>query len=191
MMPSCNAPIPDETLLDYWARDLADGDETDRVEEHLFACGDCSARLHDMASLGTGLAALAHQGRVTGIVSRTLLNRMQRDGVHVRLYSVAAGETVPCAVFPADDLVVAALRADFSTAEAVTLSVMGPGDSPIGEADDVPVSRLDSELLWALPAAVVRQMPSMRLRLTLASAGATRAVLGTYTLDHSAPTRPV
>ena len=190
MMPSCNAPIPDETLLDYWARDLADGDETDRVEEHLFACGNCSAHLHDIASLGAGLAALAHQGRLTGIVSRTLLNRMQRDGVHVRLYSVASGETVPCAVFPADDLVVAALQADFSAADAVTLSVMGPGDSPIGEVDDVPVSRLASELLWALPAAVVRQMPSMRLRLTLASVGATRAVLGTYMLDHSASTPP-
>ena len=137
MMASCNAPIPDETLLDYWARDLADGDEMDRVEEHLFACGDCSARLHDMASLGAGLAALARQGRVTGIVSRTLLNRMQRDGVHVRLYSVVSGETVPCAVFPDDDLVVAALRADFSVADTVTLSVMGPGDSPIGEVDDV------------------------------------------------------
>lgn len=190
MMPSCNAPIPDETLLDYWARDRADGDETDRVEEHLFACGDCSARLHDMASLGTGLATLAHQGRVTGIVSRTLLNRMQRDGVHVRLYSVVSGETVPCAVFPADDLVVAALRADFSAADAVTLSVMGPGDSPIAEVDDVPVSKLESELLWVLPATVVRQMPSMRLRLTLASLGATRAVLGTYVLDHSASPPP-
>ena len=185
MMPSCHAPIPDETLLDYWARDLADGDETDQVEEHLFACGDCSARLHDMASLGAGLAALARQGRVTGIVSRTLLNRMQRDGVHVRLYSVASGETVPCAVFPADDLVVAALRADFSAADTVTLSVVGPGDSPIGEVDDVPVSGLDSELLWVLPAAVVRQMPSMKLRLTLASVGASRAVLVTYVLDHS------
>ena len=190
MMPSCHAPMSDETLLDYWSRDLADGDETDRVEEHLFACGDCSARLHDMASLGAGLAALARQGRVTGIVSRTLLNRMQRDGVHVRLYSVASGETVPCAVFPADDLVVAALRADFSAAGAVTLSVMGPGDSPIGEVDDVPVSRLDRELLWVLPAAVVRQMPSMRLRLTLASVGATRAELGTFVLDHSASTPP-
>ena len=33
MMPRCQAPIPDGTLLDYWARDLADGDEADRVEE--------------------------------------------------------------------------------------------------------------------------------------------------------------
>ena len=132
MMPGCQAPIPDGTLLDYWARDLADGDETDRVEEHLFACGDCSARLHRLAALGPGLATLVRQGRVSGIVSRALLNRMQRDGIHVRMYSLVPGETVPCAVFPGDDLVVTALRADFSGVDAVTLSVTGPGDSPFG-----------------------------------------------------------
>jgi hypothetical protein len=189
-MPRCQAPIPDGTLLEYWARDLADADETDRVEEHLFACGDCSARLHRLAALGTGLTTLVRQGRVSGIVSRALLNRMQRDGIHVRMYSLVPGETVPCAVFPGDDLVVAALRADFSGVDAVTLSVTGPGDSPSGEIDDVPVSGPDGEVLWATPAAVVRQMPSMRLQLTLASAGATRAELGRYVLDHSASTPP-
>jgi hypothetical protein len=185
-MPSCQAPIPDGTLLDYWARDLAEGDETDRVEEHLFACGDCSARLHRLAALGPGLATLVRQGRVSGIVSRGLLNRMQREGIHVRTYSLAPGETVPCAVFPGDDLVVAALRADFSGVEAVTLSVTGSGDWPRSEMDDLPVSGPDGEVLWALPAAVVRQMPSMRLQLTLASVGATGAELGRYVLDHSA-----
>ena len=185
-MPGCSAPIADDTLLDYWVRDVTGSDETDPIEEHLYACGDCSARLHQMASLGAGLAALVRLGRVTGIMSRSLLNRLQRDGVHVRLYSLSPGETVPCAVFPGDDLVVTALRADFSAADAVTLSVMGPGGSSIGRADDVPVSRLDGEVLWALPAAIVRQMPSMRLQITLVSAGDTPAELGTYALDHSA-----
>ena len=189
-MPGCSHPFPDATLLDYWAHDLVDGHETDRIEEHLFACGDCSVRLLQIASLGTGLATLARQGRVTGIVSRALLNRMQRDGVHVRLYSLSPGETVPCSVFPGDDVLVAALRADFTGVEAVTLSVTGPGHSPIVEADDVPVSGLAGEVLWALPAAVVRRMPSMRLQLTLASAGATRAEVGSYVLDHAAPTPP-
>ena len=90
MMAGCKAPIPEGTLLDYWACDLADGDETERVEEHLFACGDCSARLHHLAALGTGLAALVRQGRVSGIVSRAILNRLQRDGVHVRMFSLVA-----------------------------------------------------------------------------------------------------
>src|SRR5688572_6278640 len=159
MTPTCQSPIPDGTLLDYWARDQADGHETDRVEEHLFACGDCSTRLHRLAALGPGLATLVRQGRISGIVSRALLNRMQRDGIHVRMYSLAPGETVPCAVFPGDDLVVAALRADFSGVDAVTLSVTGSGDWASGEIDDVPVSGPDGEVLWATPAAVVRQMP--------------------------------
>ncbi len=190
MMSRCQAQVSDGTLLDYWARDLADGDETDRVEEHLFTCGDCSARLHLLAALGPGLATLVRQGRVSGIVSRALLNRMQRDGIHVRMYSLVPGETVPCAVFPGDDLVVAALRADFSGVDAVTLSVTWPGDSSNGRIDDVPVSGPDAEVLWATPAAVVRQLPSMRLQLTLASAGDMRAELGRYVLDHSAPALP-
>jgi hypothetical protein len=64
--------------------------------------------------------------------------------------------------------------------EAVTLSVTAPGDSPFSQFDNVPVSRPDGEVFWATPAAVVRQLPSMRLQLTLASAGETRAELGRY-----------
>jgi len=185
MMAWCKVPIADGTLLDYWARDLKDGDETDRVEEHLFACGECSARLDRLAAYGSGLAALVSQGRVSGIVSRSLLNRLQRDGVRVRLFSLVPGETVPCAVFPGDDLVVTSLRADFSGVDAVSLSVTGPGDSPFGEYDDVPVSGPGGEVLWATPAALVQQMPSMRLQLTLTSTAATRAELGQYVLEHS------
>ena len=186
MMQNCHTPIPDSTLVDYWTRDVADDAATDRVEEHLFACGHCSARLHSLAALATGLAKLVRLGRVAGIVSRGLLNRMQRDGVHVRMYSLLPGETVPCGVFPGDDLVVVAMAADFSGAEAVTLSVTGPGNSPMSEIDNVPVSGMDRELLWATPASSVRQLPSIRLQLTLTSAGATRTLLGTYALEHSA-----
>ena len=96
------------------------------------------------------------------------------------------GETVPCGVFPGDDLVVVAMAADFSGAEAVTLSVTGPGNSPMSEIDNVPVSGMDRELLWAMPASSVRQLPSIRVQLTLRSAGATRTLLGTYALEHSA-----
>ena len=182
----CQAPISDAILFDYWAGDLHDGDGMHRVEEHLFACGDCSARLHQMAALGAGLAALVRQGRVSGIVSRAILNRLQRDGAHVRMFWLAPGETVPCAVFPGDDVIVAALRADFSGVEAVTLSVTGPDDAPFGRCDDVPVSGPRGEVLWANPAALLRQIPSMRLELTLRSTGAAPTELGRYVLEHTA-----
>ena len=186
MMPTCNAPIPDRTLCDYWARDLTDDGETDRVEEHLFACGDCSARLHRLAALEAGLATLVRQGRITGIVSRGLLNRMQRDGVRVRMFTLWPGETVPCGVFPGDDLIVVAMAADFSGVEAVRLSVTGAGNSPLSEIEHVPVSGSDHEVLWATPASAVRQLPSMRVQLTLASVDAARTELGRYVLEHSA-----
>jgi hypothetical protein len=186
MMAGCKAPIPEGPLLDYWARDLADGDETDRIEGHLFACGDCSARLHHLAALGIGVATLVREGRVSGIVSRAILNRLQRDGLHVRMFSLLPGETVACAVFPGDDLVVTALRADFSGVEAVTLSVTGPGDSPIAQFEDVPVPGPGGDVLWVTPAIVVNEMPSMRLQLTLASADAARGELGRYALEHTA-----
>ena len=187
MSQKCHAPISDGVLLDYWAHDLPEGDEMDRVEGHLFACGDCMARLDGLAALGAGLATLVRQGRVSGIVSRAMLNRMQRDGVHVRMYSLAPGETVPCAVFPGDDLIVAAMRADFSSADAVALSVTGSGGSPFRQYDNVPIPGSNDELFWATPAAVVREMPSMRLQLTLSSTGATQEELGKYVLEHSAP----
>jgi hypothetical protein len=186
-MPPCSTPIADATLLDYWAREPAEGHEIDRLEEHLFACGDCSARLQALASLNAGLATLVRQGRVSGIVSRALLNRMQRQGLNIRMYSLAPGETVPCCVFPGDDLIVTALRADLSAVETVTLSVSGP-DSPFTQVEGVPVSSPDGEVFWATPADLVRQLPSMRLELTLSSESETRTELGRYVLEHSAST---
>ena len=190
MMLACQASVPDATLLDYWAGDILDGDEMNRVEEHLFACGDCSARLDQMATLGAGLAMLVRQGRMSGFVSRAILNRLQRDGAHVRMFWLAPGETVPCAVFPGDDVIVAALRADFSGVDAVTLSVTGPDDAPFGRCDDVPVSGPRGEVLWANPAALLRQLPSKRLELTLTSTGAAPTELGRYVLEHSASPPP-
>ncbi len=186
MTPTCQSPMSEEALIDYWTRDPAAGHDTDRIEEHLFACGDCSARLERLAALGQGLVTLVREGRVSGIVSRALVNRMQRDGIRVRMYSLRPGETVPCAVFPDDDLIITALRADFSGVETVTLSVTGPQGWTGRELDDVPAPGAGGEVLWATPAAVVRQMPSMRLQLSLSSAGAGGTELGRYVLDHEA-----
>jgi hypothetical protein len=182
--------MSDATLLDYWAGDLADGDDLNKAEEHLFACGHCSARLEEIIALGAGLATLARQGRIRGILPRAILNRLQRDGVRVRIFSLVPGETVPCAVFPGDDLIVTYLRADFSGVDAVTLSVTGPGSEPFSRHDDVPVSGPLGEVLWATPAALVHQMPSMRFDLTLTSTGAAPTELGRYALEHSSSTPP-
>jgi mannose-6-phosphate isomerase-like protein (cupin superfamily) len=84
------------------------------------------------------------------------------------------------------DLVVTALRADFSGVDALTLSVTGAAGTPIARFDDVPMPGPGGEVFYVTPAAVVTEMPSARVELTLASAGATSVELGRYVLEHTA-----
>jgi len=182
-MGPCEARVTDETLLDYWLETDAAGVEL--LEAHLFTCASCTARLEEMQALHAGIATLGREGRVSGILSRSLLNRMQRDGVRVRLYSVSPGETVACAVFPGDDLLVAALRANFANAERVTLSMVST-HAPLAAPEELTVSPSDTEVLWAVSAAHGRTLPSMRLQLTLTTVDADARVLGAYVLEHTA-----
>jgi len=131
-----------------------------------------------------GVAALARQGRVSGIISRALLNRLQRDGVRVRQYTLDPGETVPCAAFPGDDVVVTALNANLAGVRAVSLRVTGPDDAVMGAIDDIPVAATPSGVLWATPGALIRSMPSQQLRLTLRSAD-DAGLIAEYGLDHT------
>jgi hypothetical protein len=183
MTPPCAVPIDDDRLIDYWTRELPPSDAA-ALEEHLFSCAECGARLEAMASMAGGLAALARQGRISGVISKAILNRLQRDGVRVRQYTLDPGETVPCAAFPEDDVVVTSLRANLAGVRAVSLRVTGAGDVPIGAIDDIPVSNTASGVLWVTPGAVVRSMPSQRLHLTLRSSD-DAGVLGEYVLDHT------
>jgi hypothetical protein len=185
MTTSCDAPVSDDDLLDYWTQTIAEGD-VERIEQHLFSCEGCTARFEAMASLGAGLATMVRRGRVSGVVSRSLLNRMQRDGVNVRLYTLSPGERVACAAFPGDDLLVLSLRANFADADTVSLSVTGPEDALAGQIADVPVARTDVELLWATPGDTIRRLPSSRVRFTLTSNAPGAPVLGDYELDHTA-----
>jgi hypothetical protein len=185
MTPRCDAPLLDDDLLEYWIGDSG-GQEDARIEEHLFSCTECSARLEALAAMSGGLASLVRRGRVAGVISRSLLNRMQREGLHVRLFTLAPGDRVPCAAFPDDDLLVVSLRANFAGSESVTLSVWGPGDPPEGQTIDVPVGAGDVEILWASTGDHVRSLPSAHIRLTLRAHTPAAIVLGEYELDHTA-----
>jgi hypothetical protein len=184
MTSPCQAPVSEDDLLEYWTRAIEET-EAERIEEHFFSCAECAARLETFVSIGAGIRTLVRQGRVAGVISRSLLNRMQRDGVHVRMYSLSPGERVPCAAFPDDDLLVLSLRGDFAGSEAVTVSLLGHGGTILAQASDVPVAPKDLEILWATPGDTIRQMPSTRVRLTVTTPAADQ-VLAEYELDHTA-----
>jgi hypothetical protein len=181
-VPGCDARIDDAALLAYWAGDAA-APEADALEDHLFGCDACTARLTALSSLQAGVAALAREGRVWGLLTRSLLNRLQRDGVRIRVYVLEPGDTVACAAHPGDDLLVAALRADFSHAPTASLAVTG-ADSPVPDIAEIAVPPSAREVLVAVPGRGARELPSVRLALRLTTSDG-RRVLGEYVLDHT------
>ena len=181
----CATPIADETVVDYWSGGLPPP-QSDALEEHVFNCAACAARLQAVAAMAAGIASLARQGRFAGIISRATLNQLQHDGVRVRRYALSPGDVVPCAVFPEDDLVVTSLRGDFAGVAAVTIAVSGAAPLSAVVLDDVPVPAAEGELLWAAPGALIRQLPTSRVALTVTAGGADGRRIGEYVLDHAA-----
>jgi hypothetical protein len=185
MTATCPTPIADETMVDYWSGGLP-VQPAEALEEHVFSCAACAARLEAVAAIAHGITSLARQGRFSGIISRDTLNRLQRDGVRVRLYSVSPGDVVPCAVFADDDLVVTALRGNFVGVDAVTISVIG--SAPLSDIvlEDVPVVATEGELLWAAPGSLIRQMPTSRVTLIVTAERGNGPRISEYVLDHTA-----
>ena len=103
----CPAPVGFAEVVDYWAGDLTRAEE-DRIEEHVFSCGDCAGEVAAAEALARGIAAVVREGRLHSVVSDTILNRLAADGVRVRMYALEGAGIVPCAVWADDDLVVVA-----------------------------------------------------------------------------------
>ena len=185
MTVACLTPIADETMVDYWSGGLPP-QQSEAIEEHVFSCAGCAARLEALASLAAGITSLARHGRFSGIISRAMLNQLQRDGVRVRVYSLLPGDVVPCAVFPDDDLVVTSMRGDFAGVDTVTLSVTGSTPLAGIVLDDVPVPPAEGELLWATAGSLIREMPTSRVMLTVTAGRTNTRQIGEYVLDHSA-----
>jgi anti-sigma factor RsiW len=185
MTAACVTPIADQTMVDYWCGGVSP-QQSEAIEEHVFSCAACAARLEAVAAMAAGITSLARQGRVSGIISRATLNQLQRDGVRVRVYSLMPGDVVPCAVFPDDDLVVTCMRGDFAGVDAVTVSVTGSTPMSGIVLDEVPVSAAEGELLWAAPGSLIRRMPTSRVTLTVTAGRANGRRIGEYVLDHTA-----
>ena len=96
-----------------------------------------------------------------------VLNRLARDGVRVRSYALSPGAVVPCAVvWDDDELMTLRLRADFGGASEFTLSQRVAGTEVVRVTGQVAASSQD-ELIFALPAAWVRQFPVVEVDLLL------------------------
>ena len=185
-MTNTSAPCPSfGELSDYWTSDITPGD-AERIEAHIFDCERCARMLAEADRLRDGIGTLARAGSIQAFVNDAVLNRLARDGVRVRYYALNPGESVRCAVWSDDDVIVARLRADFTGVESVDAEMRFDTGEEWAQATDVPVRMGETELVLALPAALVRSAPTVPMRLTLRrSAGASgERILAEYVFQH-------
>lgn len=180
--PACER-ITLADLTDYAARGLPENEAT-AFEDHLFACADCGARAAEFEALVRAVGAAARSADVGGFVTDEVLNRLSRDGVRVRTFALSPGAIVPCAVWEGDELMALRLRADFGDAREVTMTQSVAGSEVVRVTTEVGPGAL-AELIFAQPAALVRQLPAVEVEILLlvrAADGERR--IGSYTLVH-------
>ena len=185
-MTAIRTPCPSfGELADYWTSDITPAD-AEQIETHVFECERCARMLAEADRLRAGIRDLARSGNVQAFVNDALLNRLARDGVRVRSYALGPGETVRCAVWADDDVIVARLRADFTGVESVDAEMRFDTGEEWAQATDVPVRQGETELVLALPAGLVRNAPTVPMRLTLRhSAGSSgERILAQYVFHH-------
>jgi hypothetical protein len=170
-------------LTDYAAGELPEADAA-ALEAHLFSCADCAARAADFDALLCAIPRAVCSAEVGGLVTDDVLNRLARDGVRVRTFTLAPGAVVPCAVWDDDELMVLRLRADFGGASDFTLSQSVAG-TEVGRTTGQIAAGSHGEIAYAEPAARVRELPpaNLEILLTVHESGEERPV-GRYTLVH-------
>ncbi|HEY8550730.1 MAG TPA: zf-HC2 domain-containing protein [Vicinamibacterales bacterium] len=180
--PRCER-ITFEELTDYAAGALPDS-QAATLEEHLFSCGDCAEDAAVLDALIRGIGGAVRSAEIGGFVTDAVLNRLSREGVRMRTFTLSPGAIVPCAVWEHDELMALRLRGDFGRATAFTLSQRVGGNEVSRTAGEVAAGE-HGEIIFATPAAWLRDLPAVAVELLLtATVDGEERQVGSYTLVH-------
>jgi anti-sigma factor RsiW len=175
-------------LTDYASGELSEA-EAAAIEAHLFSCAECGARAAEFDALVRALQQAVRSAEVGGFVTDAMLNRLAREGARVRTYALSPGAVVPCAMWDDDELMALRLRADFGGASEFTVSQRVAGAEVIRATGPLADSA-HGELIYAQPAAWVRQLPAVEVEVVLtAHEDGEERPIGRYTLVHGGSLR--
>jgi hypothetical protein len=181
---NCTAPIGFSELIEYWLDELDEAAEA-RIDEHLFGCQECGAKLDEIIALAGGVRAAFSQGGVRAFVTNAFVTGLAEQGVHLREYRVPCNGSVNCSVAPEDEVLVARLEAPLGGVTRLD------AHSYIGDAQpevfrDIPFDPASGEVVLTPKIAHLRAAPShlSRVRLVAVDANGER-VIGDYTFNHT------
>ena len=173
-----------QALVAYWLGELEGGE----VEEHLFACEACSARLEELAALGAGIRAVVREARVAAVISGPFLEALRRQGMRIREYRVPAGGSVDCTFLADEDAVVSTVEAPLAGVarlDALMRTEVG-GEVIEARVEDVPFDAAAGEVVILQSTETLRRLPAHVHRLRLVAVeGKAERVVGEYTFVHT------
>jgi hypothetical protein len=181
--PTCTAAAPE--LIPWWLGELA-GDREAELEEHLFGCEACSARLRELARLGEGIRQVTRAGDLDAVLTAAFIRRLQQSGLRVREYRLQPGSSVNCTVTPEDDLVIAHLRAPLEGVQRLDLLFDDLTRGERWRVEDVAFDAATGEVVIApnMPELRGYGVVTQRVQLVAVEPAAER-VIGDYTFNHA------
>jgi hypothetical protein len=182
----CSNPIDAAVLMDYWRDALPTADEESR-EQHLMTCDACGDRLREVIALAEGLPTLARSGSLQVVISDEPVTHAAETGLRVREYAPANGTAIQCTVAADDELLVARLAVDLSTAPRVDLSWCDQGGVERQRMADIPVRPDTVSVICQQSITWAKASPTSRMiaRLLAIDEGGEERLLGEYTFHHT------
>jgi hypothetical protein len=183
---TCPHPIDVAVLAEYWLAALP-GAEQEAVEEHLFMCDSCGARLREVSALAEGVRKLAREGSLRLIVSDAFVKRAAEEGLRVREDTPPPGGGVQCTVTAEDDLLVGRLTANFSGAKRVDLCICDERGVEQLRMADIPIPSGTNSVIYQESITHAKTLPSNKMiarLVTVDEAGADH-LLAEYTFNHT------
>lgn len=172
--------------MEYWLAALP-SDLEDAVEEHLLTCDGCGDRLRESIALSDSLRTLARSGSLQVVVSDRFVKHAVEAGLRVREYAPPLGGGVQCTVAADDDVLVARLALDVTTASRVDLSWCDPEGVEHQRMADIPIRAEAGSVICQQSITWAKASPSTTLiaRLLAVDDKGAEQLLGEYAFHHT------
>jgi len=182
----CPNPIEAAVLMDYWLAALPSAAE-EAVEQHLMICDGCGDRLREVIAMAEGLRALARSGSLQVVISDQFVKHAAETGLRVREYAPPRGGGVQCTVAADDDLLVARLALDVTTASRVDVSWCDLRGIEHQRMADVPIRAETGSVICQQSITWAKASPSVTMiaRVLAVDEKGEERLLGAFTFHHT------